>query len=576
MAHFHIKRNVNHADQLILAPMLTRRRVLQIGGLALGTIGMGSNVAFSADGRTLSVLTIAVAASLDRDSSQASSSGLGEISNNVFDPLVGFRLVQQGPVTLRDLTALPDSLQPRLAESWEKVSDLKWRFKLRQGVVNQLGHEFTADDVVYTFARAKSRSGQTTAAAYVATTGGLFSGDAKDKELGNAVVKVDKYTVEFNLVANTGLFPTILAVWNQYIFDSAEMKKHATADDPWSHEWCNAGNAAGFGPYYLEKLTQSASATLKATPNYYGGTPAFTTISITASTNPSAQLAALQTGSVDLAEGVSPQSMKSLENSTAVQVVGGYTNRILEMFINYSYAPWDGPNNKLLRQAVAYALPYDEMLNAVYPGISQRSYSHVPSTFGGYVATQTYATNVDKAKALMVQAGHPNGQGLDESMPGLQLHYPNDQPDVAAVAVYVRSALGAIGIPITLQPIPPAVFSSRKLVKKDLPMVLDPSDNPLIPDALYMVQTFYVPKDAGGLIDEGNYNNDMVNSLTAKGFTQTGAERDAAAEQIQKIMMDELPAIPIAEVKEVAVLKQGIKGYVPLDQLNVAQFQYLS
>jgi peptide/nickel transport system substrate-binding protein len=562
-------------DLLNLGSGISRRRVLQ-GGLAAGAIALGgSKVAFAAEGRTLSVLTVAVAASLDRDSSQASSSGLTETSLNCTDPLVGFKLDRQGPITLRDLGGLPNSLQPRLALSWEKVGDLKWRFKLRQGVVNHLGHEFTADDVVWSFARSKSRSGQVTASAYVATTGGIFAEDAKDTVLKNEVVAVDKYTVEFNLAANTGLFPTVLAIWSQYILDSTEYKKHATADDPWAHKWGNEGYIAGFGPYYVEKLTPNAAMTLKATPNYYGDAPVFTTINITASTNPSAMLAAIQSGSVDFVEGLSPQAIKTLENSTAAQSVGGYTNKIMELFLNYNDAPWNGPKAKFIRQAVAYALPYDDILKSVYPGISRRARSHVPSTFRGYVAVNTYETNVAKAKELMVQAGYPNGQGLKADMPGLQLHYPDNIPDMASVAIYVRSALAAIGIPLTLQPITPAVFSTRKLVKRDLPMVLDPSDNPNIPDALYMVQTFFVPKSAGGLIDEGNYNNETVNKLTSAGFTQTGSERDTAAAEIQKIMMEELPAVPIAEVEAYAVAKKGINGYVPQDALNVTQFQYL-
>jgi peptide/nickel transport system substrate-binding protein len=586
------------SELLSAGPDVSRRRLLQLGGLSVAGLALAactssgdgssknapnpSGTGATQSGGTLSVLTTNVAASLDRDSAAGSTAGLVEININVQDPLVAFKTTANGDITERDLTNLPDSLQPRLAESWKQVSDLKWQFKLRKGVVNHLGHEFTSDDVIYTFARAKSLSGQTTAAAYVAKTGGVIPASAMaegataaDKKLGNEVVAIDKYTVEFNLTGVTGLFPTILAVWNQYIFDSTEMKKHATASDPWSHDWCSEGNAVGFGPYYLDKLVPNSSAVLKATPNYYGEAPSFTTINITATTNPSSQLAAVQAGSTDMAEGISSQSMKTLENSSSVQVLGGYTNKIIEMFINYNYAPWNGPNTKLLRQAVAYAIPYEQIIDGVYPGIARRSYSHVPSTFGGYVEQKTYDTDVDKAKDLMSQAGFPGGQGLDKSMPGLQLYYSNDQQDLANIAVYIRSALGAIGIPLTLQPITGAVFSTRKLVKKDLPMVLDPSDNPLIPDALYMVQTFYVPNTAGGLIDEGNYNNDQVNQLTADGFTKVGDPRNAIAEQIQQIMMDELPAIPLAEVQAVAVVKKGISGYVPNDQQNVALFQYL-
>jgi peptide/nickel transport system substrate-binding protein len=596
MADLSAEQHLRIANLLSSSPDISRRRLLVLGGVGLGSLGLAactssgakSSAAASTSATspgsngTLSVLTTSVASALDRDSSQGSTSGLGEININVQDPLVHFRTVQEGAVTTLDLTGLPGSLQPRLAESWTQVSDLKWQFKLRQGVVNNLGHEFTSADVVYTFARAMSASGQTVASAYVATTGGLIPGTAlaptataADKTLTNQVVATGKYTVEFNLFDQTGLFPTILAVWNQYIFDSTEMKKHATASDPWSHDWCNAGNAVGFGPYYLDQLVPSSSATLKATPNYYGGAPAFTTINITATTSPSAQLAAVQAGTTDMAEGISSQLIKTLESSSTVQVVGGYTNKIIEMFVNYNYAPWNGTNTKLLRQAVAYAIPYNDILSGVYPGISRRAYSHVPSTFGGYAADMTYSTDLAKANALMSQAGFPGGKGLSQSMPGLQLYYANDLPDLATIAVYVRAALASIGIPITLQPITEAVFSTRKLVKKDLPMVLDSSDNPLIPDALYMIQTFFVPSSAGGLIDEGNYNNATVNSLTTQGFKEVGSPRDAVAAQIQQIMMGDLPAIPLAEVQEVAVVKKGITGYVPYEVENEALFQYL-
>ena len=61
-----------------------------------------------------------------------------------------------------------------------------------------------------------------------------------------------------------------------------------------------------------------------------------------------------------------------------------------------------------------------------------------------------------------------------------------------------------------------------------------------------LLRALRVRRMAGGLIDEGNYNNDTVNKLTTQGFTQSGQARADVAAQIQKIMMDELPAIPLA------------------------------
>jgi peptide/nickel transport system substrate-binding protein len=572
-----------------------RRRFLQIGGgltmaglLAACTGGSSSSKGSSSssasvsptaggkNGNTLSVLVNNVATSLDRDSSQATGGpGLTSISMNVQEGLIGFKNLPDGVNFAQDLAGLPGSLQPRLAESFSQTGPKTWRFKLRQGIVNAAGSKFTSADVIYTFNRAYSISGQTTAALYVATTGGLLTSTKVAKTLTTEVVAIDDYTVDFNLFSVTGLFPTMLAVWNQYIFDSTVMKAHATAADPWSHDWCNAGNTAGFGPYTLKSLVPSTSATLVADPNYWRGTPQFTTINITAVTNASAQLAAIQAGSAQSAEGLTAESLKTLEKSPTVSVAGGYTNKLLELFLNYNYAPWNSPGNVALRQAIAYALPYDEIVNGVYPDVARRAYSQVPSTFDGYLANKTYTTDLTKAKALMVTAGFPGGAGLSADMPGLQLFWSNDQTDLQNVATYIKSALASIGIPITLNPIPPTVFATRKASKKDLPMVLDPGDNPLIPDAMYLIQTFYVPPAAGGLVNEGNYNNAQVSAMTATGFTQLGSDRKATAAAIQKILMEELPAIPVAELQATAAFKKGIVGYVPLDQTNVTEYQWL-
>jgi peptide/nickel transport system substrate-binding protein len=573
-----------------------RRRFLQIGGgLTLAGVlaactgssgskssssrsgsGSSSAAAGGKNGTTLSVLVNNIATSLDRDSSQATGGpGLSSISMNVMEPLIGFKMTPNGDNFSQDYAGLPGTLQPRLAESFSQTGPMTWRFKLRQGIVNAAGSKFTSADVIYTFNRAYSVSGQTTAALYVATTGGVLPSTKVAKTLTTEVVAVDDYTVDFNLFAITGLFPTMLAVWNQYIMDSTVMKAHATTADPWSHDWMNAGNAAGFGPYTLKSLVPSTSATLIADPNYYGAKPQFTTINITAATNASAQLAAIQAGSAQEAEALTAESLKTLEKSPTVTVVGGYTNKQLEMFMNYNYAPWNSPGNIALRQAVAYALPYDQIIDGVYPDVARRAYSHVPSTFEGYVADKTYSTDLAKAKALMVTAGFPGGAGLTADMPGLQLFWSNDQTDLVTVATYIKSALASIGIPITLNPITPTVFATRKSGKKDLPMVLDPGDNPLIPDAMYLIQTFFVPPAAGGLVNEGNYNNSTVNAMTATGFKALGDARKSAAAAIQKIMMQELPAIPVAELKATAAVKKGIVGYIPLNQTNVTEYQWL-
>ena len=125
--------------------------------------------------------------------------------------------------------------EPRLADSWEfDAGSLTWTLHLRHGVKSCAGNEFTADDVVYSFARAKSVSGAAPISWFIGSVAGIkgFTRDVfkpgADKSLGDAVEKVDDYTVKIRQSAANRLFLTAMSVYSAYPFDSKEMRAHAT------------------------------------------------------------------------------------------------------------------------------------------------------------------------------------------------------------------------------------------------------------------------------------------------------------------------------------------------------------
>ena len=102
------------------------------------------------------------------------------------------------------------------------------------------GATFNADDVVNRFQRAKSVSG-------TAPIGGFLSNVGSIKGFGDAVVKVDDYTVQIKQGEPNALFLSVLTICGRLMFDKETTEANATADDPWSYEYVNETNAPGFG-----------------------------------------------------------------------------------------------------------------------------------------------------------------------------------------------------------------------------------------------------------------------------------------------------------------------------------------
>ena len=210
-----------------------------------------SGAAYAED---LLILTEEVPVSLNYDGATASIDTNWVGWDNILDPLVYHAngAINEDGVQLLDF----DKFEGRLAESWSfDAATLTWTFNLRKDVKGCDGATFTADDVVYTFARAKSISGSSPIGWFLANTGSVDGftpavfappdDGAAARKLGDEVKKIDDYTVQIRQSAPNQLFLKVLSIFALYIFDKETMEAHATADDPWSHNWTNNDGLAG-------------------------------------------------------------------------------------------------------------------------------------------------------------------------------------------------------------------------------------------------------------------------------------------------------------------------------------------
>ncbi len=517
----------------------------------------------------LLVLADDVPAGLDYDGPSAAAAASQAGYLNMMEPLLyypdGRYLNDPGEDGVRRLDV--SKFEPRLAERWEfDPPNLTWTLHLRRGVKSCAGNEFTADDVLYSFARAKSVSGAVPIGWFLASVAGVkgFTRDVfkpgADKALGDAVEKLDDYTIRIRQTAANRLFLTALAAYGAAPFDSKAMRAHATPADPWSHNWANTADAAAFGPYCLERWVRNDEFVLRANPGYYRGPPSIGRVVIKRVPQGADRAQDMKAGRGDLTQRLTPREFASLRTAPNVTVAGLYGNETLFLNLNDRTPPFDNP---ALRQAIAFAMPYQQVAAIGYAGAARRWEGHFPRAFNGAVQPDTqYTTDPARAKQLLAEAGYPSGRGLEAYAANFRLAYAAEREGtLRPIAAAIQSALRDAGFPIELDPLPQAQFSDRRLVKKNLPMSLSDTDRSAIPDVVYATMLFFVSPSEGGVNNMANYSNPAVDRL----FALARNEMDDAAQpgllrDIQNTLQRELAWIPIVETKTEWAFRSTLRG----------------
>lgn len=486
-----------------------------------------------------------------------------------FGRLVRYRLVRHGGILQPDF----DHLEGELAESWSR-DGLVWTFKLRKGVRSPAGNEFTADDVVWLAERAKAVGGASPIAWFLYNVSSVMGAEnqgeqatAEDKKLNGEVVKVDRYTVRITQQRPNKLFPGVLSVFAMSMIDSTEAKKHGTAGDPYAHDWVNTegGRTAGFGPYRLESLETDHRAVFKTNPGWRVKglvQPEVTTVTMNKVPQTSIRVGALlDGGGTKVTDDLTSRAWKRLAEADNVRLLGLYGNQNTFLYTNFKVKPFD---NKLVRQALAYAMPYDDIVRSVYFGSAKRWEGCIPSSYPGYKKISTYTENVAKARSLLARAGYPGGKGLERFADAFTLFYTAEKQDqLQPLAILVQTALKRIGVPVRLSAIPQSDYGTRQLVTKDLPFAIDDQEKPIAADAGYAIQLFFVTGAKGGLNNMMNYSNAKVDDLWLnKAKNEADADRrNELLGQIQDIVMDEVAWIPLVEWKTQVAMTMNLTDY---------------
>ena len=336
-------------------------------------------IATAASGATLATLPLAATAQAKKDAvvlamtleppgldptAGAASASAEIVQYNIFETLT--KINSDGTVS------------PLLAEKWEVSPDLKtYTFTLRKGVKFQNGEPFNANAVRFSFERA----------------GGDKSTN-KDKRtfaMMDRVAVIDDYTV---VILNKQLDPDFLFLMGQATAIIVEPK---SVDS-------NATKPVGTGPYQLSAWAKGSSVTLTKWDGYRSAAAIkMKKVTFRFISDPAAQVAALLAGDVDAFPRVTPRSVPQFKTNAKFQVVVSGSRAKTILAINNKKKPLDDVR---VRRAICAAIDRKAVIEGAGDGYGAPIGSHyVPGAFGFVDTTGVNPFNIDKAKALLAEAG---------------------------------------------------------------------------------------------------------------------------------------------------------------------------
>ena len=433
------------------------------------------------------------------------------------------------------------NVKPALAESWERdASGKSITFNLRKGIKSNFGNELKAEDVKWSLDRARELS---STMRFVMTL-------AKFDD--NAVEVLDDYRVKVNFTEQTNLDLAVFSYFTFMILDSTEIKKHATQDDPWAKAWV-ADNLPNFGPWSISNFRPGSEITLERNSGYpeelyQGGN--IGEVIITAVPESSNRLQLIGTGSADYAEKLTFNEYASLRNNPAASLIECDSINRETLVLNTTS---DYFKDSRVRQAVSLAIDRAALQSGPYQGFGNATkYGVSPVYWTPAEDAKTIEHDVAKAKALLAEAGYPNGFAfnlvISPSRPGAH---------ASAVAVQLQNMFKQIGLDANVQLVPSASEFSDMFFKGryEAMLYLEP---PPIADAFYQLNLY---NTSTSFQNSFKYNNPTYDEIVLSLSTEPeGEKRQELLKQVSDLIVDDVPVVYILERSLLHAFSSGISN----------------
>ncbi|MGP4845773.1 ABC transporter substrate-binding protein [Marinobacter sp. 1Y8] len=468
------------------------------------------------------------------------SGGTLQLSHMTFDPLIRWT---------KDL-----DFEPRLAKSWERVDDNTMRFTLREGVKFHSGNTLTTEDVKFTFDRLKKS--QDFKAIFKPFTELRVIDDTTFE-----LVTAKPYPLVLN--AATYIFPMDKAFYtgkDENGDDKAAISKQGST--------FASRNQSGTGPYKVTARQQGVKVEFERFDDYWDtGSPGNVgKITLTPIKENNTRVSALLSGGVDFIAPVPPTDLERIKRDPKTDLVSMSGTRIILLDLNQKRV--EAFKDARVRKAVAYAVNQEGIAAKIMKGFATPAAQLSPEGYQGHVDSLKPRFDVEKAKALMKEAGYEDGFTITMMTPNNR--YVNDDKIAQAVA----AMLSRINIKVDLKTLPKAQywpeFDARAA---DIMMIgwhADTEDSA----NFYEFLTMCPNADSGaGQYNAGNYCNPELDALVEKANVETDLDKRAEMlQQVEQALYDDAAFVPLHWQDLAWASKKSVK-IEPI--LNVMNFPYL-
>ena len=439
-----------------------------------------------------------------------------------------------------------EQFTPLLAESWEKSEDgLVWTFHLREGVKFHDGEPLTADAVKKSIDAAKDHAGAS------------FIWLPLD-----TVEVVDDLTVNFTLKWAQPLELIVGSEYAAYIVSPKALDAAAADENYWS-----AGVEAGTGPYMLESYTADQELVLTQNTEYWGGWEEgqYEKVLVTFVPEATTRQQLLEGGEVDLVTSVPADAYASFAENP------DYTASLEPALFNYTAffntlkAPLD---NVKVRQALSYAMPYEDIIALGANGRGTQSRGPVPAGVFPYSEdVKQYTYDIEKAKELLKEAGYEGG-GFS-----LKLTYASENSTEETFAPLIKDSFAQIGVDVTIEALE---FTQQWELAKADPTSADAQDIFLLlywptysdAGADNMWSMFYAGAESPYLnatkFNLSYWKNDEYNALVDEAGGLSGTDTAASLAkytEAQNLLVEEAPAAFLFDTMVAFVNPNHVEGF---------------
>jgi peptide/nickel transport system substrate-binding protein len=461
------------------------------------------------------------------------------ISVNVYDRLVGFGRKQGSN---GGWVFDPDTIHGELAEKVETSPDGRtFTFHLKRDTKFHDGTPVTAEDVKWSLDRHVSAK---SLAAVQIQTGGWTKPEQFQI--------LDPHTVRATVEKPDRLALPNLCTLYCIIINSKLAKQHATAEDPWAQEWLKT-NTAGSGAYTVETFKPGEQVILRRNDAWKGGPlPFFRRVICQTIPEAATRASLIERGDADLSIDLMASDIPTLAQRGRVKLVSTpQFNAFTMIAFNTQMAPF---NNVKLRQAVAAALPYQDIFKAALfergAPLFGASWQGSPPN-GKFPQPLPLTQNLDRARALLAEAGYPNG--LDTTFSFNVGSAATSEP----LAALLKEALGRIGVRVEIQKLPDAQISTL-VTEKKLPFLTETSIA-WLPSTDYFFRNFFTGNQRWNY---SSWNNAEVNAVAEKArYEQDPAEYDRLSRRLIAILAEDVPIIMLWQPNQDAVMPPNVEGY---------------